>query len=455
MTAIPRREAVAAIDSAWLHMDEPANRMVVTLVLMFERQLTRDRLRELLETRLVQLPRFCQRVVEAVDGTYWEDDPDFDIDRHLEEIDLSDPNDESELQRLVSRLMSHGFDRSRPLWHVHFVPQYRKGSALVARIHHCIGDGLGLIYVFLSIADKPNGEEAPAFLGCGRTGRAPASAGLVESAIAGMAGAGEAAIGSTLAAARLFTMAADQPTALKGPLVIEKRAGWSTPVPLEQVKTASRALGVTVNDILVTAVTGALRNYLLSRGEEVDGLEVRGVVPVNLRAPEDSHQLGNRFGLVFLSLPIGLIRPQDRLRAIRHRMQALKRSYEPSLTFQILQVLGMAPRRLLDSVVDLFGQKATAVVTNVIGPREPVSFAGSELSQAMFWVPCAGRLGVGISILSYAGHVSIGFATDAGLVPDPECIVQGFDGELARMLQRAHSESAAPALSGYSGKHLT
>lgn len=437
MTTLPKPEPVSSIDSAWLHMDEPVNRMVVTLVLIFEHHVSRRRLHALFAHRLVRLPRFRQRIVQKLEGEFWEEDPDFDLDHHLDDIELEDPSDEGELQRLVSRLMSRSFDRSRPLWHVHLVPQYRTGSALIVRIHHCIGDGLGLIYVFLSLADNPASEDAARFLACGTQSRLSAPPGLLESAVGAVTGAGRAALGGTFAAGRLFTLGADPVTPLKGTLGVEKRATWSTPVPLEDVKVASRALGVTVNDVLVAAATGALRNYLLSRGEDADGIEVRGVVPVNLRRSEDSHQLGNRFGLVFLSMPVGMIRPEERLRAICERMRALKQSYEPFLTFQILQLLGLGPRRVLDSVVDLFGEKATAVVTNVIGPREPVFFAGTRLSQAMFWVPCAGRLGVGISILSYANRVSIGFATDAGLVPDPECIVQGFDGELARLLRRA------------------
>jgi WS/DGAT/MGAT family acyltransferase len=434
----PKREPVSGIDSAWLHMDEPVNRMVVTLVLMFEHRLSRHALENLLQHRLVQLPRFRQRIVDGPDGAQWEEDPHFHIYRHVNEVTLEDPFDETELQRLVSRLMSRSFNRSRPLWHLYLVPHYRRGSALIARIHHCIGDGLGLIYVFLSLADKPNGENADTFRAYGgASASSPPPSGLLDAAISTVSDVGRAALGGTFSLARLLSIGADEQTPLKGALGIEKRATWSSPVRLDDVKAASRALGVTVNDVLVTAATGALRNYLLSRGADVDGSEVRGVVPVNLRRAEDSHQLGNRFGLVFLPLPVGVIKPQDRLQAVCRRMRALKDSYEPFLTFQILQVLGGAPRAILERVVDLFGEKATAVITNVVGPPEPVSFAGTRLSRVMFWVPCAGRLGVGISILSYAGHVSIGFATDAGLVPDPECIVQGFDGELARLIKRA------------------
>ncbi|MGE5813630.1 MAG: wax ester/triacylglycerol synthase family O-acyltransferase [Acidobacteriota bacterium] len=434
----PKPELVSGIDSAWLHMDEPANRMVVTLVLIFEHRLPRHALDEVLQHRLVHLPRFRQRIVDGPEGPQWEEDPNFHIYRHVNEVALEDPFDESELQRLVSRLMSRSFNRSRPLWHLYLVPHYRRGSALIARIHHCIGDGLGLIYVFLSLADKPDGKDDSRFLACvSAASPAPVTSGLLDAATATVSGLGRAALGGTFSFARLLTIGADEQTPLKGTLGIEKRATWSTPVPLEDVKAASRALGVTVNDVLVTAATGALRNYLLSRGADVDGIEVRGVVPVNLRRAEDSHELGNRFGLVFLSLPVGLTKPQDRLQSICRRMRALKDSYEPVMTFQILQVLGLAPRGILERAIDFFGEKATAVITNVVGPREPVTFAGVRLSRVMFWVPCAGRLGVGISILSYAGFVSIGFATDAGLVPDPECIVQGFDGELARLIKRA------------------
>lgn len=428
------REPVARVDSAWLHMDDADNLMVVTLVLMFEQPIAYERIRELIETRLLKIPRFRQRIVPArsrvlsFGGPEWEEDPEFDIARHLEPVALDEPADEASLHRVVSASLSRPLDPSRPLWHFDYVPRYGEGSALVARIHHCIGDGLGLIYAFLAMSDHP--ESATASL-C-----SSASAAARSSRLAVLA---RASIGGVVTTARLLLMSADRSTRLKGPLVVEKRATWSTPVPVDQVKAVSRTLGASVNDVLLTAVTGALRRYLASRGTVARNLNVRGVVPVNLRPYDQAHLLGNRFGLVFLSMPVGVADPAERLAQICRRMRAIKRSLEPLVTFRILWALGLAPRRVFDLVVRMFGRKATAVVTNVVGPREPITYAGVRMSQAMFWVPCAAKLGLGVSVLSYAGRVSVGFATDAGLIPDPERIVEGFDCELAGLLERAQA----------------
>ena len=178
-------------------------------------------------------------------------------------------------------------------------------------------------------------------------------------------------------------------------------------------------------------------------------LEVRGVVPVNLRPAGDAHRLGNRFGLVFLQLPLGVDTPRARLAEIRRRMRALKESPGAAATFELLWLLGRMPRPLFDAVLDLFATKATAVVTNVVGPREPLFILGSRLRQAMFWVPCAGHLGLGVSLLSYAGRVWVGVHSDVGLVPDPEHIVSAFEEELvalgvARPERRAVRQAAPP-----------
>jgi len=210
---------------------------------------------------------------------------------------------------------------------------------------------------------------------------------------------------------------------------------WSAAVPVATLKQIGRATGSTINDVLMASLAGALRRYLLGRGSEVPAdLDVRGVVPVNLRAPEDAHQLGNRFGLVFLALPLGIDDPLDRIFEVRRRMAALKQSPEALVAFQILRTLGLVPRQLFDVAVTLFGMKATAVVTNVVGPRVPIRFIGREMRQAMFWVPSAGRLGLGVSLLSYAGRVWLGVQADAGLVPDPDTLMTGFADEIQSLL---------------------
>jgi WS/DGAT/MGAT family acyltransferase len=238
---------------------------------------------------------------------------------------------------------------------------------------------------------------------------------------------------ATLALGKLALMAPDPPTPFKGVLGVEKRAVWSSPIDLERVKSIGRKTGATVNDLLIAAVSGALRRYLRQNGKDTKDLEIRAVVPVNLRGPDRLDELGNRFGLIFLRLPLGLEEPLERIFELKKRMNAIKDSPEAPIAFQILRGLGLAPAPLFDLVLGQFGKKATAVMTNVMGPTESVRLAGVRVRQAMFWVPRSAGLGLGVSIFSYCGKVWLGVATDHALVPDPEAILDGFHEELEEM----------------------
>jgi len=195
--------------------------------------------------------------------------------------------------------------------------------------------------------------------------------------------------------------------------------------------------GATINDVLVAATAGALRRYLLSRGQDVNDLEIRVAVPVNQRPLDRGAELGNQFGLVFLPLPIGVADGRRRLLEAKRRMDELKASLQPAVAMGVLSLLGYAPSRVQPLAVEFFGSKASAVLTNVPGPREQLYLAGKALKSTMFWVPQSGRLGLGISILSYHGQVLVGVASDAGLVPDPERIVSEFEAELAELTRPA------------------
>jgi WS/DGAT/MGAT family acyltransferase len=461
---------VAPADAVWLRMDEATNPMVVTGVIVFDAPVPVRRLRRLLETRLVGFPRFTARVVEPPGGVgvpFWAPDEHFALEHHLVTARLPAPADEAALQTFVGRLMTQPFDRTRPLWQFHVIPRFQGGTALVGRVHHCIADGLALIYVMLSIADDGPVPPEPVIDETERAERAfwasvAAAMGETTAAVmqlpiqalreagallerphglAGLTGSVSAGAG---ALGRLLLLPPDQPTPLKGPLGLEKRVAWSPALDLDDFKRIGRLTGSTVNDILMAALGGALRRYLLERGPVDAALEVRAVIPVNLRAPEAAHQLGNEFGLVFVGLPLGLVEPLDRLFETRRRMSAIKDTPEAPVTFQVLRALGLAPRQVLDPIVDAFGAKATAVVTNVVGPPAPVAMAGVGMRQCMFWVPSAGRLGLGVSLLSYAGRVYVGVQSDAGIVPDPGRIVQGFVAEFAALRALQHEVGGDP-----------
>jgi WS/DGAT/MGAT family acyltransferase len=241
----------------------------------------------------------------------------------------------------------------------------------------------------------------------------------------------------TGAFARLVARPNDPKTAFKGPLGVPKKVAWSEAVAVADVKAVGRALGGTVNDVLLSAMTGGLRRYLEGRGERTEGINVRAAMPVNLRPLERMADLGNHFGLIFLSLPVGIADPVARLAELGRRARALKRSAEPVVVYGILQLLGKVPHAVQRLVVRIFGAKTTAVMTNVPGPRQRLHLAGQRIRDIFFWVPQSGRVGIGISICSYVGHVRLGVITDAGLVPDPQRIVEAFHDEFVELQRRA------------------
>ena len=431
-------------------MEDPANLMMVTGILMFSRRVDFGRLRAVIEERLLAFPRFRERVVEAPLGVgppQWLTTRGFDLDAHLHRAAVPAPGDKQALEALVSDLTSTPLDFSKPLWQFHLV-DFGAGSVVVARLHHCIADGMALVRVLLSLADteanpppRATGEMAmeEGFGGLGdlfRAGNSLARAGLGLAQEPGRAldlvGRGAVAA-ATLAEVAL--MLPDPKTSLKGELGFRKRLAWSEPIDLAGVKAAGAREGATVNDVLVSATAGALRRYLRARGDPVAGLEIRAAVPVNLRPLEEAHKLGNRFGLVLAPLPVGIADPRRRLLETKRRMDEVKASMQPVVAFGLLNALGLAPSRLQSVALDFFGAKSSLVLTNVPGPRQRLYLAGRRLERVMFWVPQSGRLGLGVSILSYAGEVMVGVASDAGLIPDPQRLVAGFEAELARLVE--------------------
>jgi diacylglycerol O-acyltransferase len=324
---------------------------------------------------------------------------------------------------------------------VHVIDGYHGGSVFLSRLHHCIADGIALIQLLLSLTDdSPRPRRAPAMKRPERDGRLSLPLGALAQAIANpfelleLAQTG-VSVADTLQ--RLVLMPADPKTVLKGPLGVSKRAAWSDTFPIDDVKAAGRRRDATVNDILIAAVTGALRDYLEERGESVDTLELRAAVPVNLRPIDRGLELGNSFGLVFLPLPISVSERDLRVAEVKLRMDRIKASSEAIVTFGVLNAIGLVPRLLFPPAVEFFGGKASAVLTNVPGPREPLYLAGKRIANCMFWVPQSGRMGLGVSILSYTGGVMVGVAADAGLVPDPERLVANFERELKGLMMPA------------------
>jgi diacylglycerol O-acyltransferase len=451
---------LSPVDHTWLRMERPDNMMMISGFMILGARMDWKRFRATIERRLLSFERFRQRIVPAASPLglpHWQDDPAFDLDYHLQRAALPSPANQAALQQAASFLMSTQLDFTRPLWQMHLIERYGKGSALIVRLHHSMADGIALVHVLLSMTDaSPNAPwpappikdtHAPHAASPARI-TIPALHTLMEESrhvlddpahlreLARLGAEGALALG------RLVFRSPDPPTLYKGKLGIQKQAAWSKPIPLQAVKTIGRALGGTVNDVLLTAAAGALGRYMEQRGEPAAGIRIRAVVPVNLRPLDMPPDLGNRFGVVFLTLPIGIADPVDRLHEVKHCMDELKSTPEPAVAFGLLNVMGAVPKEIQDIAVALFQSKGTAVMTNVPGPKEKLYLAGAPLESVMFWVPQSGRLGLGVSILSYAGQVWLGIATDAGLVPDPDSIVQAFHAEFAAMSKVAARRQA-------------
>lgn len=467
-------ETMTQADNFWLCMDEPVNLMVITGFWEFEAPLDYNRLFATVEARLASFPRFKQKVVKPRFGIglpRWVTDKHYDLRSHLHRVALPHPGDKNALQEMISRLKTTSLDYNKPLWDIHLIENYGKGCVLFFRLHHCIADGIALMHVLHSTADttadapwpKPGTlEKEPASpplfsfdtmissarevvekgrrLGrtlsreMGKISSNPGSLKFMARAAATLPSEVVAVL------SRHTVMASDPNTAFKGKLGVQKKVVWTDPIPLDRIKTLGRAISsATLNDVLIATVTGSMRRYLKTRNTPINELDLRVTVPVNIRKPGTEFELGNKFSLVFLSLPVFLEDPVLRLKEVKRRMDKLKISADPWVNFGLLSAIGHLPTGVARKTAQIFGNKASGVLTNVPGPRKPLYFAGQEISNIMFWVPRSGAIGLGVSILSYNGKVTIGIASDGGLMPDPETFLEGFEEEFNYLIDLVQS----------------
>ncbi len=453
------RHPMSAADAAWLRMDTPTNLMVVTAAQWFDRPLDPARVAEVLQERMIdQFPRFSQRVVDDR-GLWWEDVEDFDIHARIKRMTLPAPAGRAELEKAVGDQVSVPLPWGRPLWDLYLIDDYEGGGgAAVFRMHHAIADGFSLVRVLLSLTDDPDAEPVEIgpvsadhgswteWVGDAVSGAVRGAVSLVSHPLTvpkwmwglatttTMIDLAQVVVSDTAAVSKLLLLPADHDTVLKGPLGHEKQTAWTDPISFEAVKSASKASQATINDLLLASVAGALRTYLVRHGNAA--VDVRAIVPFNLR-PLDKPlpaELGNQFGLVYLTLPLRADTHEERLSQMTQRMTAIKNSAEGAVAYGILEVLGRAPAAVEKLAIKIFTAKGTGVMTNVPGPRSPVTLAGSRLLGTIGWGPTSGDLGLGVAIFSYAGEITVGFCVDKGLIPDVDSLRTDFMDELGRLL---------------------
>jgi WS/DGAT/MGAT family acyltransferase len=459
-------ERMSKVDTAWLRMDSAHNLMMIVGVWVIKPGVGYADVAERLLERMTKYPRFMQCAVEDAAGATWVHDADFDIANHLVLEKLpktSKAGQQQALQNRLADLCMVPLDRQHPLWQFHLVEDYKGGSALILRIHHCIADGIALISVTQSLMDggsppplrkrleRPQNAEdwvTQALLkplthivvkalemageGAAKSLHAMQDA-PVEKGVAGSVDVAKTVYQVISDLAALALMPDDSPTGLKGMPGNQKRVAWCPPLPLAEVKAVSKALNCSINDVLLSCVAGAIGAYLKEEGESVRDKVIRAMVPVNLRPLDKAYKLGNQFGLAPLVLPIGLDNPVERVYAVRARMAELKGSMQPLLTFGLLAVAGLLVKPAQDAMLSLFSKKTTAVMTNVPGPATKLKLCGSTIEETLFWVPQSGTVGLGVSILSYGGGVQFGVVSDSALCPDPQKIIDQFEPEFAKL----------------------
>jgi diacylglycerol O-acyltransferase / wax synthase len=455
------RERMTGVDTAWLRMEHPTNLMMIVGVMVFKQKVSYQRLKSTIEQRFLTYKRFKQKAIQDPTGAWWETDKKFDLSPyHLKRAKLPGRGTKQDLEDYVSQCASEPLDFTRPLWQFQLVENYHGGSALITRIHHCYADGIALISVMMSLtgdspesslakpkkAEKRPRDEMDFWTSVTKpmasvmSGAMKLTRGIVEQGLeiakdpASMREFATKGVELAEELRKIALMEPDSPTRYKGLLGREKRVAWCDPLPLAEVKVIGKALGASINDVLLSTAAGALRDYLQRHGEKTDGIEFRAVVPVNLRPIEKASELGNQFGLIFVELPVGVEDPLERLELVRTRMSALKGSSQPIVAFVLLSAVGLGPKILQDQIGALIGRNASAVMTNVPGPQKPLYLAGAEIDEIDFWVPQSGGIGMGLSILTYNGKVQFGLITDKGLVPDPHNVIDKFADEFEKLV---------------------
>jgi WS/DGAT/MGAT family acyltransferase len=405
-------------------MDKPNNPMMITIVLRLSGQINEDGLIKSLDEMTIRFRRFRQRLIQPhrpFSRPYWEDDPSFRVKDVIERVELPGLADADALMELVSKKMGTPLDFDRPLWKVTHVRNYIEGSALIIRVHHCIADGVSLIQILLQVTQLSPDEQENKLLEMAAAQSAKAAAKRNRDLLYA-----DQPLTKTLTAfARIFFRRPDPSTILKGPLGPVKKAIWSEPLDLSEVKRIARLKQATANDVLMALASGAARRYLDWRRAR-STRNIRAFTMVNLRRRFLNEDLGNKFGLVFLTLPLDREQPLESLEAVKREMDRLKESAESATTLRILNLLGMLPEWIENLATKFLDTKGTVVATNISGLHRQIYLAGAPITSVIAWVPQSGRIGIGLSFVTYRNQIQVAFNSDVGVLPDPEKFLEFF-----------------------------
>jgi diacylglycerol O-acyltransferase len=459
-------DRLSPMDASFLHIEDDVSHMHIASIGIFEGPAPAyGAVAAMIAGKLGLVPRYRQ-VVRTVPfdlgRPLWVDDPHFNIEYHVRQTALPSPGGEEELRRLVGRVMSQRLDRSKPLWEVWVVEGLEDGRwAMLSKTHHAMVDGVSgtdLLAVIMDVSPKTS----PPAIDVWEARPAPSPTDLALRALADLALSPYEQLRALRAATRVPRQAAAQasetvralvsmrsiirPTprsSLNGPLGPHRRYGWAS-ATVDDIKRVRKGLGGSFNDVVLAAITRGFRDLLLSRGESVERV-VRTLVPVSVR-PRDTAgmavgdgTLANKVSAMFAELPIGVVDPAERLRAITMQMAALKDSRQAQAAEALTSLSGFAPPMLLALGTRIASRAAqrnvNTVTTNVPGPQVPLYMAGRRMLKAYPYVPLAGQVRVGVAIFSYDSQVTFGVTGDYDTAPDIDVLTRGIEEGMVELLE--------------------
>jgi WS/DGAT/MGAT family acyltransferase len=466
-------EFMSPMDASFLHIEGPSNPMHIGGVSIFEGPAPPfERLEEMVLGKLDVVPRYRQKVrfvPLSLGRPVWVEDPHFNLAYHLRHSSLPAPGTIEVLRRTAARIFAQHLDRKKPLWEIWMVEGLSENRwALLSKVHHCMVDGVSATDLMTVMFDErpPSPPEHPWQPEPEPTGAELVLRTLTHQALnpseqLRMLRAAMRGPRATIAQAQALVRGITSAAGLLRPLGESSLTGsigphraWSCAfVSLSDVKAVRATLGGTVNDIVLTVVAGGLRDLLQARGENVEGREVRALVPVSVRSPGEQGVYNNRVSAMFASLPVGMTDPAERLGAVRMQMDALKQSGQAVAGDVLTSLSGFAPPLLLALGGRLAARSPSlgvqTGVTNVPGPQAPLQTLGRRLLESYPFVPLIGNVRTSIAIFSYNGGLYFGVTGDYDSSSDIYILTAGVErsmAELLRLSRTAGLSSGQPRL---------
>ncbi|HVM27855.1 MAG TPA: wax ester/triacylglycerol synthase family O-acyltransferase [Mycobacteriales bacterium] len=455
-------DRLTSVDAGFLHQEDGGAHMHIGGLGVFDGPApTGEEFRDHLESRLSLVPRYRQRIVEMPLGTgrpLWADDPAFRIGYHVRHTALPSPGSEAQLLALASRVLSQRLDRTKPLWEMWLVEGLEQGRwAIIGKTHHAMIDGVGgvdLLTALLDLSPEPTAVEDDGWV----PRPTPGAVGLLSAAARsgsrqaiGLARRGlslalhpDQALREGLQTAAALAAAATPLVNGAPPSIFNGTPGPHRSVQvvrtrLADYKAVKRATGATVNDVVLSAVAGALARFQAERGVDVAGQQLRACVPVSVRTQDKAGAAGNEITIMAAPLPVGIADPLRRLSLVRQSMQHLKQSRQAQGAAVMTSIENVLPPAILAraSRLGFSSRLYNLLVTNVPGPQQPIYLMGRRLQELAPLAFLAPEHLLAIAIISYDGQVTYGLLADADAFPDLDELAAHLEDSLAELVKAA------------------